>query len=60
MAMSRKDFTAIAQIISEVPEQGAGPEWLASAFAAFLAGTNSRFDRDRFMRACGVGHLADN
>jgi len=58
--MTRKDFEAIAQIIAEVPEQGAGPEWLASAFAAFCAGTNSRFDRDRFVRACGVGHLADN
>lgn len=59
--MTRKDFEAIAAIIAEVSATGgAGPEWLAERFAEVAKATNPRFDRDRFFRACGVGHLAAN
>jgi hypothetical protein len=60
MAMTRKDFIELAEIVADVPAQGIGPEALAERLAAFCRAQNSRFDRDRFMRACGVGELAAN
>jgi hypothetical protein len=58
--MTRKDFQAIADIIAEVGPGGANDVWLAGHFADMLATTNPRFDRDKFVRACGVGELARN
>jgi len=62
MAMSRKDFTALAALVAEYAENGGGVgvERLAADLATFCREQNPRFDRDRFMRACGVEHLAAN
>ena len=60
MIMSRKHFQALADIVAEVPAQGIGPEALAERLAEFCATQNPHFDRDRFVRACGVGELAAN
>ena len=57
--MTRKDFEAIAAIINAVQidtlEQPAS--WtaydIAEGIAKHMSMTNPRFDRDRFMLACG-------
>jgi len=62
MSMSRKHFQALADIVAEYAEggEGVGVERLAHDLATFCREQNPHFDRDRFMRACGVGHLAAN
>jgi len=58
--MSRKDFDLIANAL--VLSQGTGNDWQAQAqyersvyaMASALATTNPRFDRCRFLMACGV------
>jgi hypothetical protein len=58
--MTRKDFQLIADAIAEASENH--PELFrlgASAIVAHrladaLAGTNDRFDREKFLTACGV------
>lgn len=62
MAMSRKDFIALAALVAEYAENGGGVgvERLVADLVTFCREQNPRFDRDRFMRACGVGHLAAN
>jgi len=57
--MSRKDFQLIAEVIRLLPSfecSQAGDVVRYSAivtrFAEALAGTNPRFDRDRFVAAC--------
>lgn len=62
--MTRKHFEAIANAIrqhrelcSEKPKRNAGLatlESLAWDIAGFFEGENPRFDRARFLRACGV------
>lgn len=53
--MSRKDYELIARIIDELPT---GDEVdrliIAKEFAWALAHENPRFDRERFLKACGV------
>ena len=54
--MTRKDFVLIARTIrnsSEIIDETA-LEALAENFAEELAETNPNFDRDRFLKACGV------
>lgn len=59
--MTRKDFEAIAKVIhdhadrvgvfqEEVEDE---VELMAVNMATYLYRTNPRFDRERFMRACG-------
>jgi hypothetical protein len=51
--MSKKDFEMIARVLREHPHAaGAGRIRLARAFAAELAATSPRFDRERFIAAC--------
>lgn len=57
--MTRKDFELIADIISAVRTETEGTvdgvlDNLTRKFADVLYGTNPRFDRGRFERACGV------
>ena len=55
--MTRKDYVAIAAAIKDAGERfnmdGAG-NYLAHQLAALLARDNPRFDRARFLAACGV------
>jgi hypothetical protein len=57
--MSRAGFEMIARILKDAKPyaEGALPGWSAvvSAFARDLAATNPRFDRARFLAACGWG-----
>ena len=56
--MTRKDFEAIASAIRTAV--GVDSAWtdaaesIASELADYLATTNPRFDRARFLKACGV------
>jgi hypothetical protein len=61
--MTRKDYVLIAAALKaardEIPVGGAGAEYLANSVAArhianALASDNARFDRARFLAACGV------
>ena len=63
MAMARKQFVAIATEVADVraiadgtgsPEALAAVDLLAERLASVCAGENGRFDRDRFLRACGL------
>ena len=51
--MSRKHFTAIAEAISRI-ENPVSRKEAAYAMASVCAESNGRFDRARFLRACGV------
>ncbi len=63
--MTRKDFVLIAEAIKATADANTANEtaqwvWrrdMAVAFATRLAGTNARFDRDKFLRACGLTSL---
>ena len=50
--MTRRDFQLIADTIRELPQTIRLR--VALTFAENLRGTNPRFDRDRFLVACGV------
>ena len=54
--MTRRDFELIARVLRETTNGPDMPEPLrehiARTFANELAGTNPRFDRVRFLRAC--------
>ena len=52
-AMQHRHFAVIADIIADIPDKKIRFA-CTQQFVAALAGTNSRFDRARFMRACGV------
>lgn len=58
--MQHRHFATVATIIREMGE-GAMPvsravhEMIAHHFAHRLSGTNPKFDRRRFLLACGVG-----
>lgn len=61
--MTRKDFQLIADVLNDCRESYADAnadagtqaiETVAECFALRLRATNPRFDRDRFLRACGV------
>ncbi len=55
--MSRRDFELIARTIRRVLERRGDPmddTALVAEFALALASTNPRFNRCRFMRACGI------
>ena len=54
--MTRKDFELIAATIKARRDHigSAYTELLAEDFAQALKATNQQFNRDRFIRACGV------
>jgi hypothetical protein len=60
--MSRKDFELIARVFNREMGLSGGDErgrkylvgGLARLLATELEGTNPRFDRERFLKACGV------
>ncbi len=60
--MTRKHFQLIADALREAPLEGnlsdeqaaTARRIVAHGLARELYGTNPRFDRDRFLRACGV------
>jgi len=54
--MTRKDYVMIAQTISNMDEciDSYSLRVLAEAFAIELKEDNARFDRARFLTACGV------
>lgn len=59
--MTRKDFQLIADSIASMQLQDYTPfnqtilrTYIAKQFADALRATNSRFNRDKFMMACGA------
>lgn len=61
MSHSKKDYVAIAEISLRVQEnakgkydQQVGAEELIRRIAEYFTQTNSRFDRERFLKAAGV------
>ena len=64
MALSRKTYVAVAEVIEGVREEatkngGKCPavltcDEIARGLADYFAGDNPRFDRSRFLTACGV------
>lgn len=53
--MAKQDFQMIADVIvNSVDLSGRDRQALAERFAARLAKANPRFDRARFLKACGV------
>lgn len=70
MALSKKHFCASARILSALLEKSTGPALMnatqaALQFADFFASDAPKFDRARFLKACGVvveepgGHCAE-
>jgi hypothetical protein len=60
--MTRKDFEAIAQIVADLREASANhgkgyADFMSYRLAAYLAKCNPRFDRRRFLTACGTQYL---
>jgi hypothetical protein len=55
--MTRKDFQLIADVIKGMNKPHNDSETVAEIayqFALTLADTNDRFDREKFLKACGV------
>jgi len=54
--MTRKDYEALAKELRQVPSVDQYETWIGcvNAVARVLAADNPRFNRDRFLRACGV------
>jgi hypothetical protein len=52
--MTKKDFELIAAVLRANSTETVVRERVALDFADELAATNPRFDRARFLRACGV------
>lgn len=57
--MTRKDYVLIAEAIRKVysdhhPDDCFGVDWTARAIADALSRDKPRFDRTRFLEACGV------
>lgn len=53
--MSRKDYEAIAAAVAATGGDYATREEMACRLADVFAGDNPRFDRGRFLQACGFG-----
>lgn len=55
--MTRKDYVLIAEALKEARRVSQYPDGISTAarcIAGALAAANPRFDRARFLRACGV------
>ena len=58
--LERRHFEVIAATLKACKPEGYGDDWnqwraTVSAFIAACYCSNGRFDRDRFVRACGIG-----
>lgn len=57
-SLQHRHFAVIAGIIASMPDHAAtlraAKRSVAMQFADKLAGTNPRFDRTRFLKACGM------
>lgn len=55
--MTKKDYKLIALVIFNLKFDGdeSVRDYVAEEFANALAQTNTRFDRAKFLAACGVG-----
>lgn len=58
--MTRKDYVLIAAAIAKMPDFASSLRTAkasaAASLADALASDNARFDRERFLKACGVSH----
>ena len=52
--LTRKDFQAIADIIRENRKCMNAEKHIAEMFADYLATKNPKFDREKFLKACGI------
>ncbi len=53
--MTRKDFELIARVLKDIIQTDTRHlEYIAAEFADALKSTNANFDRERFLKACGV------
>lgn len=53
--MTRKDYELIAEVVATAWMGNGQMRWdIANRFADELEGGNPRFDRERFLSACGV------
>lgn len=52
--MTKKDFELIASVMNEAKEDDLTIKQTALCFSVVLASKNPRFDKDRFLKACGV------
>jgi hypothetical protein len=52
VTMGHRHFATIADILRDIPDAGYRAD-MADHFADALAATNPRFDRERFIKACG-------
>lgn len=51
--MTRKDFELIAEVVAEIDDKKERA-YVAYKFAWRLSQTNTRFNADRFLKACNV------
>lgn len=54
MSLSRKDYEAIAEILMHSNKFETPHYFIANELSTYFASENGRFDKARFMKACGV------
>jgi hypothetical protein len=60
--MTKKDYELIAQALADISENYEGDDWTVSGVIGLMAGKlankleseNPRFNREMFLKACGV------
>jgi hypothetical protein len=52
--MTKKDFEMIASVLKGSKEDGLTPKQIGLCFTMVLASKNPRFDKERFLKACGI------
>ncbi len=52
--LQHRHFSFIAAVIKDLGLEGSEQRHVAKCFAHACAGSNPRFDRSRFLTACGV------
>lgn len=58
--MTKKDYELIAKVVKDINERKATGYRIAELFANELVSTNSRFNKETFLRACGVFQVNSN
>lgn len=53
--MTKKDYEAVASTLATVDGEAMTVASIACGLADVFARDNVRFDRDRFLTACGIG-----
>lgn len=51
--MTKKHFEAIAAVLKDAKDATNGQSYIAGRLADYFASQNPRFDKARFLRACG-------